>query len=84
MIYDCQCKVCGKIEEIIRTISCRYDTPICCDKRMDLVILDVNISVVDFVTSDITGSPLHITSHKQHDRLCKENNVAPMGMKGEF
>lgn len=36
----------------------------------------------DFVTEDITGQPVRITSRRQLRRLCKEHNVEPMYGKG--
>lgn len=84
MIYDCQCSYCGKIQEIVRKLADREDTPFCCGERMFIKISAPHVSTVNFVTSDITGNPVEITSHKQHDKLCKENDVAPMGVKGEF
>lgn len=76
MIYDCQCQKCERIEEIIRSVADRDNTPICCGQQMKRIIT-TNYHVIpdyDFVTADITGDPVHITSKKQHDRLCKEHN----------
>lgn len=85
MIYDCKCKTCGKIQEIVRSVEDRNDTPICCGNKMVRIITLINIAPdLNFVTADITGQDVHITSSKQHDRLCHENGVAPMGRKGEF
>lgn len=84
MIYECHCLICGRKKEIIRKMKDRNDTPVCCGQKMHRIISAPYVGVVDFITSDITGKPVHITSHKQHDKLCKEHNVAPVGIKGEF
>lgn len=86
MIYDCKCEKCEKVEEIVRSVAERNNTPLCCGQPMKrMITVNYNVySDLNFMTEDITGSPVQITSRQQHDRLCRENNVSPMGLKGEF
>lgn len=86
MIYEAECLSCKKTEDYIRSVAERHNTPVCCGKPMKKKITTCQTVYGDlnFVTSDINGDEMHITSRQQHDRLCKENNVSPMGIKGEF
>jgi len=85
MLYDCKCHTCGKIQEIVRKIDDRNNTPDCCGHRMIRFASQINVhGDLNFVTADITGKDVHITSRKQHDELCRVNHVAPVGIKGEF
>jgi hypothetical protein len=36
-----------------------------------------SVSVVDFVTENITGTPVRITSRKHEAELCEANGVSP-------
>lgn len=56
------CSVCGG--ESTRLITSRY-------------AIHADYASKDFVTSDITGSEVRITSRKQMRKLCKEFGVSP-------
>jgi hypothetical protein len=86
LIYEAQCQKCKKNEDYSRSIAERHDTPVCCGQPMKKMITTCQnvYGDLDFVTADITGQDVHITSRKHHADLCRKNHVAPVGLKGEF
>ena len=78
MIYDVKCQKCGVVQEIVRTVSCRHQTPVCCNEPTKLMIsAPYVVPDVNMVCDDITGVKTHITSRKQLEKICRENDVRP-------
>jgi predicted nucleic acid-binding Zn-ribbon protein len=73
------CNKCGKfvwwIDNEVQKIGCdhcgaSYDYSPDNDKNFYINVRD------SFVTSDITGKPIHITSSRDEERICADNGVA--------
>jgi len=74
-LYDFECE-CGKVTEHYAGIN-EKRMPCDCGKTAKRIISTryyINPDV-DFVTDNITGSPVRVTSRKQLASLCKENGV---------
>lgn len=76
-IYDYQC-LCGKEKELYQPLT-TSEAPTCeCGLGMEKVLRTrkhIPGNIYPFVTSNITGKPVEVTSAAHLDRLCKENNV---------
>jgi len=82
-LFDTKCLQCG---EVVEQYLKRHEEPdICrCGGRMERIIGSryyINRDL-DFVTEDITGDPIRVTSRRQMKRLCEENGVMPKYGKG--
>lgn len=84
MIYDAKCLKCGTVKEYVRPIAEMHDTPKCCGKKMQKVILQAPYGVVDIPAyqSPVTGK--WINSRVQRNEDLKRNNARPWeGMEQE-
>ena len=81
--YDFRCKACDKVEEHYAGM---LDKPIgkcdaCGGESKRLISCTHSIAADfasnDFVTDDISGEPVRITSNKQMNSLMKEHGVEP-------
>ena len=75
-LYDFECPTHGVSEHYA---SMDETTRKCeCGKNMKRLISFSNIIPdADFVTDDLTGEPVRITSNRQLNRLCKETGNQP-------
>lgn len=80
-LYDFKCAKCGRIEEHwakmdekMHMCDCGHESDRLITSR---IYLQTDYASRDFVTADITGSEVRITSRKQLRNLCKENGVTP-------
>lgn len=83
-LYDFECVECGVIEEHLAKIS---ETHRKCDACNGLMrrLITVRYHVqddVDFVTDDISGEPVRVTSRKAHRQLMEEHGVEEHYGKG--
>ena len=85
-LYDYKCKSCDRVQEWYCSIDNLGGEVPCekCNKPMHRLIGQrVTVSGdVDFVTDNITGKPLHVSSKRQLRELCKRNNIEPIYGKG--
>ena len=78
MIYTARCRDCCREEDFHSSVADRDNTPECCNQPMRRILTAPNINPdVDYVTSDITGDPVHITSRRQQRQLCEKHGVTP-------
>lgn len=81
--YDFKCGGCGRISEYYARMDDRVRDCKCGGTMCRLITSRYGINrSLDFVTDNITGDPVHITSKRQHERLCREHNVTPKIGKG--
>lgn len=85
MMYSYECQTCGAVHdhfkyhfEYTKTVEC-----VDCGKTAVRIFLPGRLPQVSttqpFVTSDITGQPVEITSRKQEMDLCRRYGRLPVG-----
>jgi putative FmdB family regulatory protein len=83
-LYDYECKICGKMEErycpmedsVVYHCTCGGD-----QNRVLSARYNIN-RAVNFVTDDISGEPVSVTSKRQLKTLCDEHGVHEKYGKG--
>lgn len=84
-LYDFKCP-CGNIEEAWAKMDEKTKTCECGQDMTRMITSNFNIDADfasrDYVTDNITGSPVRITSKKQLRSLCRDNGVMPKYGKG--
>jgi len=87
-IYEAECMVCGKRYEwyTSNVTDETRDCPECLGPGARLYSWCAGKVFQPFTTRNIMrdGSPVTITSHEQHVRLCHENGVVPVDMDQEL
>lgn len=84
MIYEWRCGKCHREDTAIMSVAQMEagNAPKCCGISMRKILSLPRIQrEPDYVTRDITGDPVRITSRKQRDKLCAEHNTAPKLVK---
>jgi len=79
-LYEYRCLDCGKQEERYAGMEEKLAECSACKGQMKRLItskfhLHTDYASRDFVTTDLTGEPVRITSRKQERELCKEYGV---------
>lgn len=83
ILYDFQCKRCGAVEEHFSPVEKRVRLHDCGGIMYRQITSRFGIvKSLDFVTDNITGEPVRITSKAQHERLCREHGVTQKYGKG--
>ena len=84
-LYDFQCVECGKVGEHIACIEERIKDCECGGIMKRLVTTSYHVVPdVDFVTENITGEPVRITSRRQLDGLLKKHGLTQKYGKGWY
>jgi len=81
-LYDFLCDQCGNKEERYAKMDERQaECPTCQGAMRRLITTRINLQTdyasSSFVTPDITGTPVRITSRKQMRELCDRHEVRP-------
>ena len=81
-LYDFRCRECGAQEERYAGMDEREAECSTCQGQMKRLItskihLQTDYASASFVTADITGDPVRITSRKQLRSLCEAHDVRP-------
>ena len=87
-LYDFKCDSCKKVIEHYASMD-EHTKDCICGGLMNRIItsrfhIDADYASSDFVTEDITGNPVRITSKKQMRQLCEKNSVSPKFGKGWY
>ncbi len=83
-IYDYRCRECGHVEEQVKHVDDVTDECEKCAATSDRIFSAqyyINPDV-DFVTDNITGENVRVTSRKQLDRLMKDHGLYQRYGKG--
>lgn len=69
MIYEAKCAICGRVEDYVRPIAERMNTPRCCWRPMEKVILTAPYGQPDIpaYTSPITGRWVNSRAQRHED-----------------
>lgn len=84
MIYEFRCRACHRLDTMIMNVAEMESghAPACCGTPMRKILSLARIQrEPDYVTRDITGDPVRITSRQQRDKLCAEHGTAPKLVK---
>lgn len=77
--YDFKCSTCNKVEEKWAGINERQGLCSCGGEQKRLISCRISLHTDyasrDFVTADLTGEPVRITSRRQENELCKQHSV---------
>ena len=75
-LYDYCCKACGDTQEHYAKVDEREQTCVCGGTATRIFSSRYFINPdIDYVTANITGDPVRITSRRQLDQMCKEHGV---------
>ena len=80
MLYEFRCQECKREDTMLMPVADMEAgiAPECCGGKMRKILSLPRINPdVDYVTSDITGDPVHITSRRQQRQLCEKYGVTP-------
>ena len=83
-LYDHECSTCGAVSEALAPVDDRVvRCPACGDNAERIFSSRYYINPdVDFVTDNITGDPVRVTSRQHLARLCRDNGVSEKIGKG--
>jgi len=82
-LYDFRCQECGGVSEHFAGVEERQVSCGCGGISHRLITSRYYLNPdVEFLTDNITGDPIRITSRKMLDRVCKENGITQKTGKG--
>lgn len=86
MRYDFQCKCCGKVFELVRTVDERNDPASCPEcgseaSRQEVYPFRAHVWVPHYV-ENITEEPMWIESKKQLRQECYKRGLIPLAVDG--
>jgi putative FmdB family regulatory protein len=78
-LYDFKCMKCGRVEEHFTKVDDKISMCECGSESNRMITTNYSIHAdfasKDFITTDITGEPVRITSRRQMRNLMKEHGV---------